>query len=190
MDELAKLVEGITIGADINKATRNAECGGKLGGARTMIPERNQIAAIVDKTKTPAIKTHMRINLRTGVMACIRQPNILPDGFDWSENFDYVQDIGTPIYINLKSIVGACGAQTRSLREVYWFINGQFACLRKDSSTYFANILDGDEAAKHMHKYHYLAEQNSEVKNKVYIGDLAGYIIWFAQLPRQQSLTQ
>lgn len=185
MDELSILVEGMTLGADITKASRNAVCGGTLGGARAIIPEREQISAIVERTKTPATKTHMRINLRNGAMENIKRPNILPDGFDWSENFDYVQRADVVIYINLKSIVGSGGAQTRSLREVYWFINGQFTHLRQGANVYFANILDGDEASKHMPKYNYLAEQNPETKNRVYVGDLRGYIIWFYQLARQ-----
>ena len=66
---------------------------------------------------------------------------------DYTEDFDGVQTVNNKkIYINLKCIVGKGGAQTRSLREVYWFIDGQLNVLKNtNDDVYFVNILDGDE---------------------------------------------
>ena len=90
-----------------------------------------------------------------------------------------------PVYINFKSIVGKGGGQTRSLREVYWFIDGQMKVVaRCKDEVYFANILDGDEAHAAMPKFEYLASLPEytnipAIKNNIYVGDLKGYFEWF-----------
>jgi hypothetical protein len=102
-----------------------------------------------------------------------------PNGYDFTEDFDGVQTINSkPIYINLKCIVGKGGSQTRSLREVYWFIDGQ---MNIDDDVYFANILDGDEAHACMPKFNYLL-QHLKNKDKIYVGDLKGYFRWFSRV--------
>lgn len=88
----------------------------------------------------------------------------------------------------MECIVGQGGSQTRSLREVYWFIEGQLniLCFNKSKyhNLYFANILDGDNAGFNMDKFHYLLslEQFKSVNKKIFVGDLRGYIQWFQEL--------
>ena len=82
-----------------------------------------------------------------------------------------------------KSIVGKGGNQTRSLREVYWFIQGQLNFLINNITTtniYFANILDGDEAHHNMCKFNYLLSLQiyDNIKNKIFIGELKDYFNW------------
>jgi hypothetical protein len=111
----------------------------------------------------------------------ISHPNKKNNGFDYTEDFDGVQTVNNKnIYINLKCIVGKGGAQTRSLREVYWFIEGQLNVL-KNTNDDVVNILDGDEAHSCMSKFEYIFElpEFSSVKKNIYIGDLKGYFEWF-----------
>jgi hypothetical protein len=106
------------------------------------------------------------------------------DGFDYTENFDGKQVFpSATVWVNLKSVVGAGGSQTRTLRdECYPFINHQLNYLVKSKKTdcYFANIFDGDEAAKKMKMFNYLIAlpEFSEVKKYVYVGDLKEYFSW------------
>lgn len=175
-------MENVIEGKFITKEKRQEMFGQVAGGAGSMKPESYQRASIEELTGVPCPKTNMRINLRTNEIRNISNPNTSRDGFDYSENFDGVQIFnGNTIYINLKCIVGSGGAQTRSLREVYWFINGQLDILLINQDLYFANILDGDEADSVMDKYEYLTSQliYESVKNRIYIGDLKGYIAWF-----------
>jgi len=106
------------------------------------------------------------------------------NGFDYTENFDGVQEVyNKKIYINLKSVVGKGGSQTRTLRdECYPFVNAQLDYLLKSKKIdcFFANIFDGDEASSKMKMFHYLLElpEFSAVKKYVYVGDLKGYFAW------------
>ena len=127
----------------------------------------------------------MRINLRTYTLKDISHPNTKKDGFDYSEDFDGIQSIkDNKVYINLKCIVGKGGVQTRSLREVYWFIEGQGKTLKSIENVYFANILDGDEAHSSMSKFAYLLSlpEFQSVKHRIYVGDLKGYFDWFKKV--------
>jgi hypothetical protein len=106
------------------------------------------------------------------------------DGFDYTENFDGKQEFaqGT-VLLNLKSVVGAGGSQTRTLRdECYAFVNAQLNLLLKSKTTnyFFANIFDGDEAAKKMKMFSYLLSlpEFATVKKYMYVGDLKGYFAW------------
>jgi hypothetical protein len=106
------------------------------------------------------------------------------DGFDYTENFDGKQTFsGNTVWINLKSVVGKGGSQTRTLRdECYHFVNAQLNYLLKTKETgcYFANIFDGDEADAKMRMFDYLLSlpEFAEVKKYVYVGDLRGYFAW------------
>ena len=123
----------IVAGKLITKEKRQEMFGRIAGGSGSIQPEEYQRAKIVEKTGIPCPKTNMRINLRKEFMKEIAKPNIHHDGFDYSEDFDGCQQInGKKIYINLKCIVGTGGAQTRSLREVYWFIDGQLNILKTE----------------------------------------------------------
>ncbi len=168
-------------GKDITKEKRQELFGKVAGGNGSKNPEDYQRQKIIEGTGSKCDKTNMRINLRTNKMKEIAQPNTKEDGFDYSEDFDGVQVINNiKIYINLKCIVGKGGAQTRSLREVYWFIEGQLNVLKENKEIYFANILDGDEASFCMPKFNHILSLSDfeSVKCNVYIGDLKGYFTW------------
>jgi hypothetical protein len=169
----------------ISKEKRKELYGNVAGGAGSRKPEEFQRAKIIEGTGIPCPKTSTRINLRTSSLHNINHPNKNKDGFDYSEDFDGSQEINSNVvYINLKCIVGKGGSQTRSLREVYWFIQGQLKTLEHNTNIYFANILDGDEAYSTKSKFEYLLnlEEFDKVKSKVYIGDLKGYFDWFNQM--------
>ncbi len=174
----------VIAGSLMNKDKRRELFGKVDGGAGSRNPEIYQRNKIIEGTHIECSKTNTRINLITNTLAEIAQPNCNDNGFDYSEDFDGIQYINDKkIYINLKCIVGKGGNQTRSLREVYWFIEGQLKCI-DNNDVYFANIMDGDEAYCNMSKFTYLLnlpEYNS-VKNRVYIGDLKGYFNWFQKL--------
>ena len=154
-----------------------------------MEPEKYQRDKIIKLTGVECSKTNIRINLRTGELKNISHPNKNNDGFDYTENFDGLQTIDTKnIYINLKCIVGKGGSQTRSLREVYNFVEGQLKSLNNKKSDmtniYFANILDGDEAYTTFEKFNYLLslDEYKDVKQKIYVGDLKNYFIWWSNI--------
>jgi hypothetical protein len=172
-------------GALITKEKRQEVYGTVAGGSGSMGPEKYQRAKITEGTGTPCGKTNMRINYRTKVLRDIAQPNKLRDGFDYTEDFDGVQMFGaTRVLLNFKSIVGAGGAQTRSLREVYHFVQAQLDVLAAGAAhdTLFANILDGDEAASVLDKFQYLLSLpvHTAHASKIYVGDLKGYFPWIA----------
>jgi hypothetical protein len=176
-----KCPEGLLDGASITKEKRQEIFGQVAGGSGSRKPEDFQRQKIVEGTEIPCPKTNVRINLRTNSLMDIAHPNTEKNGFDYSEDFDGVQTIGSNnVYINFKCIVGKGGAQTRSLREVYWFVEGQLNVLKTTGNTYFANILDGDEAHSCMSKFEYILSlpEFEEVKHKVYVGDLKGYFSW------------
>ncbi len=179
--------EGVIDGSQITKDKRQEVFGQVAGGAGSRNPEIFQRKKIEEGTGLPCPKTNMRINLRSNTLKNIAFPNRKDDGFDYSEDFDGCQTYkDKKIYINLKCIVGAGGAQTRSLREVYWFVQGQLDILKNgtEPTTYFANILDGDEAHSTLEKFQYLLSlpEYASIKDKVYVGDLKGYFPWFNKL--------
>jgi hypothetical protein len=166
----------------ITKEKRQELFGKISGGSGSRGPEEFQRKKIIEGTGIECNKTKARINIRTNELKEISCPNVEDDGFDYTEDFDGVQIIkNNKVYINMKCIVGKGGAQTRSLREVYWFIEGQLNILQNTENIYFANILDGDEAHSVMSKYNYIVALKKSVKNKIYVGDLKGYFIWFKE---------
>lgn len=170
-------------GALLTKEKRQELFGAVAGGAGSRKPEEYQRKMIIEGTGIDCAKTTVRINLRTHTLKAISQPNRKEDGFDYSEDFDGLQSVGqNQIYVNLKCIVGKGGVQTRSLREVYWFVEGQLHVLLQTDHIYFVNILDGDEASEAMPKFHYLLglPEYEPIKNRIYVGDLQGYFDWFA----------
>ena len=209
-----KCPDDVIDGSLITKEKRHELFGRVSGGAGSKKPEEYQRQKIIDGTGFACHKTNDRINLRTHTLNNICRPNIKNDGFDYSENFDGLQIINntnnntknknnkknTKIYINFKCISGKGGSQTRSLREVYWFVEGQLRFLQSNESNqfnqsndsnesnnkneiYFANILDGDEANASMSKFEYIISlpEFKNIKRKIYIGDLKGYFNWFAE---------
>lgn len=174
----------VIAGALLTKEKRQELFGAVAGGAGSRKPEEYQRKMIIEGTGIDCAKTTARINLRTHTLKNISQPNRNQDGFDYSEDFDGLQIVRRNlIYVNLKCIVGKGGVQTRSLREVYWFVEGQLHVLLKTENVHFANILDGDEASESMSKFEYLLglPEYETIKNRIYVGDLQGYFTWFAK---------
>jgi hypothetical protein len=172
----------------ITKDKRHEIHGVIAGGAGSRKPEDLQRQQIIQGTGIPCSKTNTRINLRTSSLHNISCPNKEITGFDYTEDFDGVQTIheNHQIYINLKCIVGKGGSQTRSLREVYWFVEGQLNVIKNSNNTnvFFANILDGDESHAVLPKFEYLLSlpEFTNEKNNVYVGDLTGYFSWFKRM--------
>jgi hypothetical protein len=176
--------EGVLEGRLFTKSKRQ-ELFGRVGsGAATRNPEDYQRSVIVLGTGQPCYTTKTRINWRTNLLVEVAQPMRNADGFDYTENFDGKQlfDSNT-VWVNLKSVVGTGGSQTRTLRdECYPFVNAQLNYLLKSTETncFFANVFDGDEASRKMKMFHYLLglPEFAGVKKRVYVGDLKGYFAW------------
>jgi hypothetical protein len=180
--------EGVIDGAQFTKEKRQELYGRVAGGGGSRKPEEYQREQIVKGTGCPCPTTKTRINWRTRELVESSQPMRNEDGFDYTENFDGKQifPIGT-VWVNLKSVVGTGGSQTRTLRdECYPFINAQLDYLIKSNRTdcYFANIFDGDEAASKMKMFKYLINlpEFSTVKKYLYVGDLKNYFAWLQSL--------
>lgn len=158
------------------------------GGKKTecekiQIQQIQQIMSITEKNQFD--KTHMRINLETYKLEINKYPLKNEDGFIWTENFDGFMKINNIkndrnnliFYFNLKFVCDSGGSQTRSLRETFHFIKGQYKTMIKNKggyiNTYFINILDGDTCNKHMDKILYLDKKYNKRKNKnIFIGDM------------------
>lgn len=141
--------------------------------------QRNIIEKI---TKEKCIKTNYRINTITKEMKIEKQPMKNGDGFEWTEDFDgFIQCKNNKFYFNLKFICDKGGSQTRSLREVYHFIQNQLD--NNNKNIYFVNILDGDESYRSMDKFHYLVNKNEyiEIKNKIFVGDMYDFQKWWKE---------
>jgi hypothetical protein len=180
--------EDVIEGSLITKEKRQEIFGKVAGGAGSMKPEDYQRQQIILGTGTACSTTTTRINWRMNEMVENAQPMRKEDGFDYTENFDGKQVFNQiTVWINLKSVVGAGGSQTRTLRdECYPFVNHQLNYLLKSQKTdyYFANIFDGDQSASKMKMFHYLLglPEYSTVKKYVYIGDLKGYFEWIKEV--------
>lgn len=139
--------------------------------------EQYQIRIIEKIIGQPCVKTDDRLSTQTNDIINIGNPMKQLDGFEYTEDFDgKITKNDDVIYFNLKFVSDVGGAQTRTLREVYHFIECQLEHLLKyqKSNTYFNNILDGDTSYKHLTKFNYLLNKDKyiDVKKYVYIGDL------------------
>lgn len=114
-------------------------------------------------------KTSDRLDMRKLVLGKICQSNY----FDWSENFDGVVKLEKTWYFNLKMICSEGGAQMRSVREVYHFIEAQLKYLMRHENIIFINILDGDFCSKQIQKIKTLF--NYYPSDKLYVGDLKSF---------------
>ena len=174
--------DNVMSGRLITKDVRQAHFGQVAGGSGSSSPEKYQRQMIVEGTGAPCPKTNTRINLRTNQLVELSHPNTQKDGFDYSEDFDGLQRFGEKkVFVNLKCIVGKGGSQTRSLREVYHMMEGQLRICQTTEHVYFANVLDGDESNYSMPKFEYLLNEYTDVKPRVYAGDLKGYFDWLCQ---------
>jgi hypothetical protein len=176
--------DALIAGVKITKDLRQKLYGIVAGGKGSTGPEKYQRKTIEEGTGLPCKKCSMRINLRKHTLEKIAHPNKYDNGFDYTEDFDGVQVSGqNTIYQNLKCVVGKGGSQTRTLREVYAFVEGQLKFLLHEpiKKVLFANIMDGDEAAAVMPKFAYLLNlpEYANAKSRVYVGDLKGYFAWF-----------
>ena len=184
MKENIHCPEDIISGKLITKKHRQEQHGRVAGGGGSRKPEIYQLKKIVEGTGFPCSKTKVRINKRTIQMHEIAHPMKHSNGFDYTENFDGMQKIGEKtVWINLKSVVGKGGNQTRTLRdECYPFVEAQLNYLFRTNHTncFFANIFDGDEAAERMLQFNYLLNlpEFENVKKYVYVGDLKTYFDW------------
>ncbi len=137
------------------------------------IYQRGLIEKIINKKVN---KTNDRIYMKDRKIISKTEPMKDLDGFEWTEDFDGLVEINNKkIYFNLKFVCEAGGAQTRTIREVYHFINKMLEHLVfYKTNTYFINILDGDICNKSMDKFNYLLHKKKykDVKNNVFIGDL------------------
>ena len=131
-------------------------------------------------------KTNDRFNMETNDI--INKKIVMKDknGFEFTEDFDGKVINNNTIYFNLKFCCDAGGAQTRTLREVYHFINCQIKYIidkyvdnkiDNKMDTYFINILDGDTSYKNMNKFNYLLEKdrgniNNIIKKYIFIGNM------------------
>ena len=132
-------------------------------------------------TNIPCNKSSYRINMSSYQLNEIPHPMKNKDGFEWTEDFDGVfLKNGKKIFVNLKFVCNKGGAQTRTLREVYYFISGQLKhlllCREKEETEekYFLNILDGDVCFSNMNKFHYLLNKEiyQTINKYVFVGDM------------------
>jgi hypothetical protein len=146
---------------------------------------QRQVVETITKMKCP--KTSARIRLDTYDIRENSKPMSSDDGFEWTEDFDGKQNINNnTIYYNLKMVCDSGGAQTRTLREVYHFVKCQLEHLieTNNENTYFVNILDGDQCYNRQKHFQYLLSKDryTEVKNKVYCGDMHTFASWYETL--------
>ena len=172
--------KGILDGALFTKEKRHELFGRVAGGSGSIHPERYQRSLIISNTGRDCPKTHMRINLRKReLVEIVRLPS--PGRYDYTEDFDGVQVFDhKKVYVNLKCVAGKGGSQTRTLRNVYSFVEGQLNVLLNGEDVYFANVLDGDESSEAMVEFEYLLSlpEYASIQHRVYVGDLKNYIEW------------
>lgn len=139
--------------------------------------EKYQITNIENIIKSKITKTNDRINFEKNIISSIKNPHSYPDGYEWCENFDgKIKNNNNLYYFNLKFICGNGGGQTRSLKEVYHFINAQleYLLISNIDNIKIFNILDGNESYKNKNKFIYLLNKDKyiNVKQYIFVGDL------------------
>ena len=182
MDNLIEELQKTCIsGPYLTKDVRH-EHFGEVTGSGSMKPERYQRTIVERITERECNKTNTRLNWRT--LDMVEQKTISDeDGYDYTENFDGVQRIGNKtVFYNFKCIVGKGGSQTRSLKDVYRFIETQLQWLQKNPTrvdTFFINILDGDEPDRVRNRFLYLLNLYEPNKAHVFIGELKEFIPFY-----------
>lgn len=133
---------------------------------------------------------NIRINTETFEMRSNRRPltkngETLPDGFDWTEDFDGEQNINSMKYLyNFKFVTEGGGAQTRTLRECAHFIKAQLDYLKHNNNDiYFVNIFDGDCSYKFQTCFNYLLSKPryNDVKKYIFVGDMKNFQDWYLE---------
>lgn len=148
--------------------------------------EKYQLRLLQECIQQEISKSTIRLHLDKCELVDIRNPLVEPDGFFYTETFDGVWNIqDTTYYLNLKMVCGAGGAQTRSLREVFHFIQAQkqYISRHQDERIKFVNILDGDESFKYIYgtKASLSYGITEEYKKNVFIGDLYHFMEWYSK---------
>ena len=160
--------------------------------------EKYQRSVVERITGVPCIKRcGTRINQRTlelrhNNLRCMTNKGvIIDDGFDWTEDFDGYQSTvkGIDVYYNFKFVCGKGGAQTRTLREVYHFVEAQLKYLlseqRKDDikkrGELFINILDGDQSHNCQPYFEHLLSRPEYITivNKCFVGDSRSFAEYY-----------
>lgn len=140
---------------------------------------------LIEKITTMKLpKCNYRLNSRTGELKELTNPMKYKDGYDWTEDFDGLLKLDNDIVLfNLKMVCDAGGAQTRTLREVYHFIQTQikYYSLNPNSNIWFINILDGNTSSNNMEKFQHLMQvpENLPHVGKIFIGDMFLFRHWF-----------
>jgi hypothetical protein len=148
--------------------------------------QRNLIEKI---TNQKCDKTNLRINMEDYSLKSKKNPFSQKNGFEWTEDFDDIQEKDNKIlHYNLKMVCDNGGSQTRTLREVYHFIKCQLENLlkynKKNSNKYFINILDGDQSYKRKQNFDYLTnlKRYESISDKVFVGDIKSFDKWYNKL--------
>ena len=141
--------------------------------------EKYQINLIEKIITNKLIKTNDRLNIETIEIINKKHPMLNNDGYEYTENFDgQIIKNNNTYYFNLKFVCDSGGAQTRTLREVYYFIKYQMEYLVKlnkvNINTYFINILDGDTSYNSMNKFKFLInkEKFKNIIKNIFVGSL------------------
>lgn len=173
--------EPLVCGAEMTAEKRREMFGAVAGGRGAMAPEKYQRRQVERLVGAPCTKPAARIHAGRGRLVLGPVSLQGADGFEYTEDFDGVQRLGAgPVYINFKCVCGQGGSQSRTLGLVYQFVKAQLEALRADPGVRFANVLDGDAAAKRYHQFAYLLErpQHATVKNRLFVGSLRDYVKW------------
>jgi len=186
-------MDSITSSKNQNKEWRLANiC--SIGGQKNGACEKYQINLIKQITQLSYNKSkYMRLNHRTLEFKSISNPmtngkgKSIPNGFDWSEDFDGLQiHNNNKLYYNLKFVCGRGGAQTRTLKDVSSFIETQLKYIKKKGAEniIFINILDGNESFRNMTRFEYLLnlEDYKPYNSKCFVGDMEQFQSWFSKL--------
>lgn len=136
-----------------------------------------QISLIEKITKMKLLKCHERINMETKKIETKLYPMRNKNGFEYTENFDGIQEYNNnKLLYNLKFVCDKGGSQTRTLREVYLFIKYQIKVLKNNAHSLFIfiNILDGDTSNTAMNKFNYLLDKsdNRKYSKFIFVGDM------------------
>ena len=181
-DEFSLIIieEEITPSIEQTKKWRKAQ-DWYVGGKHTEC-EKYQKNLITDITEMDCEKTYARIREDTNTLEICSQPYKDDFGFEYTENFDVAQKVGGKnLFYNLKMVCDRGGAQTRSLRIVYYFIKAQIKLLEHTKEYIFINILDGDESAKNRNKFSYLLSK-CQAQDNIFCGDMLEFREWFLKL--------
>jgi len=120
-------------------------------------------------------KTNDRI--KNNIIVDEKNPCNYLDEFEYSENFDRKLILNNKTYyFNFKFVCDQGGAQKRTLKLTYNFIESQLNILKytKNKNIYFINILDGDVSSKKINKLKFIIKKNKceKYQDNIYIGDL------------------